>query len=136
MVSTLSAGSYAIQASFSGDNVYAPSTSSTLNQVLTPPSVDMTPTINEVVNGGSFLPEIQAVSWVSVFVSGLTYVADPGVSGLTTEIANGFLPTSLKGVTRHRQGQECVRLVRSRISFAHCYCASVSRAGQPTGGCL
>lgn len=55
VVSTLSAGSYAIQASFSGDNVYAPSTSSTLNQVLTPPSVDMTPTINEVVNGRSVL---------------------------------------------------------------------------------
>jgi hypothetical protein len=36
VVSTLSAGSYAIQASFSGDNVYAPRTSSTLNEVLTP----------------------------------------------------------------------------------------------------
>jgi hypothetical protein len=55
VVSTLSAGSYAIQASFSGDNVYAASTSSTLNQVLTPPSVGMTPTINEVVNDSSFL---------------------------------------------------------------------------------
>jgi len=43
VVSTLSAGSYAIQASFSGDNVYAPRTSSTLNQVLTPPSVGLTP---------------------------------------------------------------------------------------------
>jgi hypothetical protein len=42
VVSTLSAGSYAIQASFSGDNVYALSTSSTLNQVLTPPSVGVT----------------------------------------------------------------------------------------------
>jgi hypothetical protein len=60
----------------------------------------MTPTINGVVDGGSFLPEIQAVSWVSIFGSGLAYVADPGVSGLTTEIANGFLPTSLKEVNR------------------------------------
>jgi Bacterial Ig-like domain (group 3) len=46
VVSTLSAGSYVIPASFSGDNVYAPSTSSPLNQVLTPPSVGITPTIN------------------------------------------------------------------------------------------
>ena len=39
----------------------------------------------------------------------LAYVADPGVSGLAAEIANGFLPTSLKRVKRHHQGQECQR---------------------------
>jgi hypothetical protein len=126
VLSALSARSYAIQASFSGDNVYAPSTSSTLNQVLTPPSVGMTPTINEVVNGGSFLPEIQAVSWVSIFGSGLASVGDPGVSGPTTEIASGFLPTSLKGVKRHHQGQQCVRLFDPNL-VCPLLCASVSR---------
>jgi hypothetical protein len=45
-----------------------------------------------VVNGGSLLPGIHAGSWVSIFGCGLAYVADPGVSGLTTEIPNGFLP--------------------------------------------
>jgi uncharacterized protein (TIGR03437 family) len=99
VVSTLSAGSYTIQASYSGDNVYAPSTSPTLNQVLMPPAVGITPTINEVVNGGSFLPGIQAGSWVSIMGVGLAYVADPGVDGLPSEIANGSLPTSLKGVS-------------------------------------
>ena len=98
-VSTLSAGSYPIQALYSGDNVYAPSTSATLNQVLTPPAVGITPTINQVVNAGSFLPGIQAGSWVSIVGSGLALVADPGLSGLASEIANGLLPTSLKGVS-------------------------------------
>jgi len=64
--------------------------------VLTPPSVGITPTINGVVNGDSFLPGIQAASWVSIFGSSLAYGADPGVSVLATEIANGFLPTSLE----------------------------------------
>jgi uncharacterized protein (TIGR03437 family) len=99
VVSTLSGGSYAIQASYSGDNVYAPSTSPTLNQVLTAPIFGVTPTINGVVSGASYVPGIQAGSWVTIYGSGLANVADPGVSGLAAEIANGFLPTSLDGVS-------------------------------------
>jgi hypothetical protein len=70
VVSTLSAASYNIQASYSGDNVYAPSTSSTLNQVVTAPAVGLTPTINEVVSGASYVPGIQAGSWVTIFGTG------------------------------------------------------------------
>ena len=52
VVSTLSAGPYVIQASFAGDNVYA-------KPGVDAPSIGITPTINEVVNGGSFLLGIQ-----------------------------------------------------------------------------
>jgi uncharacterized protein (TIGR03437 family) len=98
-VSTMSAGSYTIQASYSGDSVYAPSTSSTLNQVETAPIFGVTPTIDGVVSAASYVPGIQAGSWVSIFGSGLANVADPGVNGLATEIANGFLATSIKTVS-------------------------------------
>jgi uncharacterized protein (TIGR03437 family) len=70
-----------------------------LNQVETAPAVGITPTINGVVNGASFVPGIEAGSWVSIFGSGLANVADPGVSGLGSEIANGFLPTTLDKVS-------------------------------------
>jgi uncharacterized protein (TIGR03437 family) len=99
VVSTLSAGSYSIQAFYSGDSVYAPSSSPTLSQVETAPAVGILPTINQVVSGGSYLPGIQAGSWVTIMGSGLTYVADPGRSALGSGIANGYLPTSLKGVS-------------------------------------
>jgi uncharacterized protein (TIGR03437 family) len=105
-VSTMSAGSYTIQASYSGDNVYAPSTSQALSQVLTPSSGVLTPTINQVVNGASFLPGIQAGSWVTISGSGLADVADPGRSALATEIANGVLPTSLLGVSVTINGKD------------------------------
>ncbi len=98
-VSSLSAGSYAVQASYSGDNVYAPSTSETFKQVLTPPSGGLEPTINQVVNGGSYLPGIQAGAWVTIGGFGLANVADPGVNGLPVEISNGVLPTSLDSVS-------------------------------------
>ena len=99
VVSTMSAGSYTIQASYSGDNAYAPSTSSILNQVETAPIFGVTPTIDGVVSAASYLPGIQAGSWVTIYGSGLANVADPGVNGLATEIANGFMPTSIKGVS-------------------------------------
>ena len=106
VVSNLSAGSYTIQASYSGDNVYAPSTAPTLNQVLTAPIVGGPPTINGVVSGASYVPGIQAGSWVTIFGSSLSDVADPGVSGLATEIANGFLPTSLDFVSVTINGKD------------------------------
>jgi uncharacterized protein (TIGR03437 family) len=94
-----SAGSYAIQASYSGDNVYAASTSQIYTQVFTPSSSAVGPTINAVLTIGSYLPGIQAGAWVSIFGFGLADVADPGVNGLATEIANGVLPTVLDGIS-------------------------------------
>jgi hypothetical protein len=46
VVSTLSAGSYAVQASFSGDKVYTPSTSSTLNRPASLGAGDLTVAID------------------------------------------------------------------------------------------
>jgi uncharacterized protein (TIGR03437 family) len=98
-VSTLSEATYTLQASYSGDKVYAPSTSQTFQLVLTSPSSAVGPTINAVLTGGSFLPGIQAGSWVSIFGWGLANVADPGVSALNAGIANGFLQTTVMGVS-------------------------------------
>ena len=98
-VSRLSEATYTLQASYSGDNVYAPSTSETFQLVLTSPSSAVGPTINAVVTGGSFVPGIQAGSWVSIFGWGLANVADPGVNALNVGIANGFLTTAVKGVS-------------------------------------
>jgi len=55
-VSTLSEVTYTLQASYSGDNVYAPSTSQAFQLVLTSPSSAVTPTINQVVTAASYLP--------------------------------------------------------------------------------
>ena len=63
---------------------------------------------------------------MSIFGSGLAYVADQGVSGLTTEIANGFLPTSLKGVKRHYRRQERHCSIPNFV--CPLLCASVRRA--------
>jgi uncharacterized protein (TIGR03437 family) len=98
-VSTLSEATYMLQASYSGDSVYAPSTSQNFQLVLTSPSSAVGPTINAVLTGGSFLPGIQAGSWVSIFGWGLANVADPGLSGLNAALVNGFLTTAIKGVS-------------------------------------
>jgi uncharacterized protein (TIGR03437 family) len=98
-VPSLSAGTYTIQASYSGDNVYAPSTSQTYTQMLGPSSSAAGPTINAVFTVGSYLPGIQPGAWVSIFGWGLANVANPGVNALATEIANGVLPTVLDGIS-------------------------------------
>jgi hypothetical protein len=98
-VSTLSEATYTLQASYSGDNIYAPSTSQTFQLVLTSPSSAVTPTINQVVTAASYLPGIQAGSWVSIFGWGVANVADPDVNALAVGIANGFLKTVVDGVS-------------------------------------
>jgi uncharacterized protein (TIGR03437 family) len=98
-VPKLSPGSYGIQASYSGDNVYAPSTSQTYTQVMGPSSSAVGPAITDVLDGASYLPGIQAGSWVSIFGYGLANVADPGVSGLGAALANGILPTVIMRVS-------------------------------------
>jgi uncharacterized protein (TIGR03437 family) len=95
----LSAGTYTIQASYSGDSVYAPSTSQTYTQTLSPSSSAVDPTINAVLAVGSYLPGIQPGAWVSIFGWRLANVADPGVNALGTEIANGVLSTVVDGVS-------------------------------------
>ena len=98
-VPKLSAGTYPIQASYSGDDVYASSTSQTFTQVMTSSSSAVGPAITDVLAGASYLPGIQAGSWVSIFGYGLANVADPGVSGLAIDILNGVMPTVLMGVS-------------------------------------
>ena len=98
-VPKLSPGTYPIQASYSGDNVYAPSTSQTFTQVMTSSSSAVGPAITDVLAGASYLPGMQAGSWVSIFGYGLANVADPGVSGLANDIVNGVLPTVIMGVS-------------------------------------
>jgi uncharacterized protein (TIGR03437 family) len=96
-VSSISAGTYTIQASYSGDNVYAPSTSQIYTQVLSPPPGGLPPTINGVVALGSYLPGIQPGAWVTIFGWDLANVGE--LNGLATEIANGFMPTVLDFVS-------------------------------------
>jgi len=77
-----------------------------LNQVLTAPTGGVTPTINGVVSAASYVPGIQAGSWVTIFGSGLSNVADPGVSGLAAEIANGVMVTSIDKVSVTINGKD------------------------------
>jgi hypothetical protein len=52
------------------------------------PSSAVTPAINQVVTAASYLPGIQAGSWLSIFGWDLADIADPGVNTLAVGIAN------------------------------------------------
>ena len=100
-VTSLTAGTHAIQASYSGDNVYGPSASQIVNQLVTPAGGGTTggaPAIVKVVNAASYQPGIEAGSWVVIEGSNLANIADPGRTWRPNEIVNGQLPTSLDGV--------------------------------------
>jgi uncharacterized protein (TIGR03437 family) len=95
----LAAGSYAVQASYSGDNIYGGSVSPVMNQVVIAGGAGSAPAIVTVINGGSYLPGIQAGSWVTIKGVNLANIADPGRIWRSDEVVNGKLPTSLDGVS-------------------------------------
>ena len=96
-VTSLTAGSHAVQAAYSGDNIYGPSASQIVNQ-LAAPAAGGTPAIFQVVNAASYQPSIVAGSWVVIQGSNMANIADPGRTWRPDEIVNGQLPTSLDGV--------------------------------------
>jgi uncharacterized protein (TIGR03437 family) len=99
-VTSLTAGTHAIQASYSGDGIYVSSASPIVNLLVTPAGggTGATPAIVQAVNAASYQPGIQAGSWVMIQGSNLANIADPGRGWRPNEIVNGQLPTSLDGV--------------------------------------
>jgi uncharacterized protein (TIGR03437 family) len=99
-VTSLTAGTHAIQASYSGDGIFLASASPIVNQLVTPVGGGTaTPAIVQVVNAASYQGGIQAGSWVMIQGANLANIADPGRGYRPNEIVNGQLPTSLDGVS-------------------------------------
>jgi uncharacterized protein (TIGR03437 family) len=101
-VTSLTEGTHAVQASYSGDGIYGPSASQVVNQLVTPAgggTTGGTPAIVQVVNAASYQPGIEAGSWVVIEGSNLANIADPGRTWRPNEIVNGQLPISLDGVS-------------------------------------
>jgi uncharacterized protein (TIGR03437 family) len=99
-VTSFTAGTHAIQASYSGDGIYGPSASPIVNLLVTPAGGGTAgaPAIVQVVNAASYQAGIEAGSWVMIQGSNLANIADPGRGWRPNEIVNGQLPTSLDGV--------------------------------------
>ena len=90
--SSLTAGSYAVQAAYLGNNIYAPSTSQVLNQVVQ--STASQPTLSAVTNGASYdTSSVAPGEILALFGAGM------GPVTLTTYTldANNRLPTLLAG---------------------------------------
>jgi uncharacterized protein (TIGR03437 family) len=99
-VTSLTAGTHAIQASYSGDGIYSASASAIVNQQVTPAGGGTAaPAIVQAVDAASYQPGIQAGSWVMIQGSNLANIADPGRGYRPNEIVNGQFPTSLDGVS-------------------------------------
>jgi uncharacterized protein (TIGR03437 family) len=94
--SSLAAGAHAIQAAYSGNGLYGPSTSQLVSQAITGggsagPSI----AANGVVNGASFQSGIAADSWVTILGTNLA----PTTDNWGNSVINGTLPTTLDGVS-------------------------------------
>jgi uncharacterized protein (TIGR03437 family) len=106
-VTSLTAGTHAIQASYSGDGIYVSNASPIVNLLVTPAGGGTSaPAIIQAVNAASYQAGIEAGSWVMIEGSNLANIADPGRGYRPNEIVNGQLPTSLDGVSVTIDGKQ------------------------------
>ena len=98
--SSLAAGAHTVQAAYSGNGLYGPSTSQLVSQAITGGG-SAGPGIAGVVNGASFQPGIAADSWVTILGTNLA----PTTDNWSNSVINGTLPTALDGVSVTMDGK-------------------------------
>lgn len=101
--SWLPGGSYAVEAAYSGDNIFSPSTSSTVNQTVTGLRA-LPPSIGGVVSASQFgqLPAIAPGAWIEIYGTNL---AGKTQAWALTDFQGVLAPKSLGGTSVTIGGQ-------------------------------